>query len=233
VYGWGVISKWYELKDKAIKLRSKGKSIGSIELKLGIPRSTLSGWFKNIQLTDVQKEKLKAKMLSALVKSRRKAILWHNSQKELHLQEAERQADLVLKGINTKNKNVVELALSLLYLGEGSKNGTTSLGNSNPLILNFFIASIKSVYGIDKNSARCELHLRSDQDEVQVINFWSKELQIPKEKFIYTKDKRTIKSATYPNYMGVCVVRFNKIAIMRRLMFLSQKFCNIISATDP
>lgn len=228
-----MVSKWYELKDKAIKLRLKGKSIGNIELKLGIPRSTLSGWFKDIQLTKVQKEKLKAKMLSVLVKSRRKAILWHNAQKKLHLEEAEEQADLVLKGIDTKNKNIIELALSLLYLGEGSKNGTASLGNSNPLILRFFTACIRSVYKINKNSARCELHLRSDQDEKQAINYWSRQLRIPKAKFIYTKDKRIAKSATYPYYMGVCVVRFNRIAIMRRLMFLSQKFCNIIASADP
>jgi len=36
-------SKWYELKPDAIKLRKKGFSIGKIERRLGIPRSTLSG----------------------------------------------------------------------------------------------------------------------------------------------------------------------------------------------
>jgi hypothetical protein len=227
-----MISRWFELKEKAIQLRLKGKSIGSIEFSLGIPRSTLSGWFKKIQLTNVQKQRLKAKMNLALVKSRRKAILWHNNQKKLHLQEAERQADLVLERIDTKNKDIIELALSLLYLGEGAKNGLTSLGNSNPLILKFFIASMNSVYGIDRESAKCELHLRSDQNENVAINFWSKELQISKEKFTFTKDKRIAKSTTFPNYYGVCAVRYGRVAIQRRLMFLSQEFCNIISNTD-
>ena len=51
-------SKWYELKENAIKLRQQGFSIGKIERDLGIPRSTLSGWLKNIKLTARQKELL-------------------------------------------------------------------------------------------------------------------------------------------------------------------------------
>ena len=43
-------SKWFELKPTAVKLRRKGFSIGKIEYNLGIPRSTLSGWLKNIEL---------------------------------------------------------------------------------------------------------------------------------------------------------------------------------------
>ena len=45
-------SKWFELKPDAIKLRKKGLSIREIELRLGIPRSTLSGWLKDIKLSD-------------------------------------------------------------------------------------------------------------------------------------------------------------------------------------
>ena len=52
-------SKWFELKSKAIYLRKQGKSIRDIEESLVIPRSTLSGWFQNIKLTDSQYKSLK------------------------------------------------------------------------------------------------------------------------------------------------------------------------------
>lgn len=48
-------SKWYELKPKAVELRKEGTSIREIEKLLSIPRSTLSGWLKNIKLTTEQK----------------------------------------------------------------------------------------------------------------------------------------------------------------------------------
>jgi len=47
-----MVTRWFDIKDKALDLRQKGKSIRFVEKKLGIPRSTLSGWFKNIILTD-------------------------------------------------------------------------------------------------------------------------------------------------------------------------------------
>jgi len=81
-------SQWYELKDRAIKLRKRGLSIGKIERRLKIPRSTLSGWFKNIELTPKQKEKLLNDWKNGLIKAREKAVLWHNTQKEKRLQEA-------------------------------------------------------------------------------------------------------------------------------------------------
>ncbi len=56
-----MISEWYNLKESAVSLRRSGDSIRDIEIKLGIPRSTLSGWFKNIQLTDSQILALKDK----------------------------------------------------------------------------------------------------------------------------------------------------------------------------
>ncbi len=227
-----MISKWFELKNNAIKLRKKGLSIGFIERKLNIPRSTLSGWFKEIILTDQQKNRLKERAKFALMRSRQKAIKWHKKQKEANIAKAESQADLVLEKIDLNNKETIELALSFLYLGEGAKKSTTSLGSSDPKIITFFISCIEKLYGLSRKSAKCELHLRYDQDEKETIKFWSAELGIPERNFIYSKDIRTINSTTRPDYRGVCAIRIGGIAIQRRLMFLSRKFCNIISSMN-
>ena len=126
-------SKWYELKDSAIKLRQRGFSIGEIERRLGIPRSTLSGWLKNIKLTAEQKEKLLQKWKNGLIKARQGAVVWHNAQKAERIKEAEKSAKETLKNINLNDKNILELALAFLYLGEGSKNNPeTALGSSIP-----------------------------------------------------------------------------------------------------
>ena len=51
-------SRWYELKKKVIALRKQGFSMNAIERKFGIARSTLSGWFKKVELTPTQKKRL-------------------------------------------------------------------------------------------------------------------------------------------------------------------------------
>lgn len=227
-----MVSRWYEFKNTAIELRAQGTSIRDIQTQLGVPRSTLSGWLKNVVLTDEQKEKLNEKVRLALINSRKKALKWHHDQKKLRLRRANDEAEKTLKNIDINDLNILELALSFLYLGEGSKKSTTSLGNTNPLILNFFIKSVRKVFPNSK-LGKFELHLRSDQNEKKEIDYWSKKLNIDKRYFTYVKDKRVARSKTYSDYHGVCVVRFTEVSIQRRLVFLSHKFCNIITELDP
>jgi hypothetical protein len=226
-----MISRWFNLKDEVIKLRKEGTSIGVINKRYGIPKSTLSCWFRKIRLNKRQKNKIYKEASIKMDNARKKALLWHHSQKESRLLKAKLEADSVINKINTNDISVIELALSFLYLGEGSKNNLTSMGNTNPLVLNFFIKATKCIYPFAK-LGRCQLHLRSDQNQLNAIKYWSKELGIDKSQFDFVKDKRIAKSKTYPHYHGVCVARFTEVAIQRRLLFLSHNFCNIITKLD-
>ena len=227
-----MIARRQGLKPVALSLRINGYSIGDIERKLDIPRSTLSGWFKNIKLTKEQKSILFKKSLKSLANAREKAIKWHHLQKKNRLLNAENEALDVLLKANLHNKILLEIAFAMLYLGEGSKNNLTSLGNTNPLIVKFFIKSVKVLFGIDESQIRSEVHLRNDQDGNEMINYWSNQLEIPKTSFTAIKDKRPVKSKTYPNYKGVCVVRCGKIAIQRRVTYLGEEFCRKIIEMD-
>lgn len=126
MYNKFIVSKWYEYKGQAINLRRKGKSIREIENKLKIPRSTLSGWFRNIKLSDEQIFRLNIRARKSLIQARKKAVIWHNRQKEMRLLLAKSQAESVLDNIDVENRHIMELALAMLYLGEGSKFGLKS-----------------------------------------------------------------------------------------------------------
>jgi hypothetical protein len=213
-------------------MRTNGASIRKVERVLKIPRSTLSGWFKYIKLTKSQKMKLYANWRNTLIDARKRAVIWHNRQKELRIREAHEKAIEILNKINLKDNNISELALAMLYLGEGAKTQTTSMANSNPQIIKFFIKSLEKIFKIDKNSLKCELHLRSNQNELEAMKYWSSELDINISRFTFVKDKRIAKTATYTNYKGVCVVNCGRIAIQRRLVHLGKEFCKIQSL-DP
>jgi len=227
-------SKWYGSRGRALRLRKEGHSYREIESRLGIPRSTLSGWFKDIKLSSEQREKLSGRWKQGLVKARKRAALWHNKQKRMRLEDAERQALSVLAKINSDSAAIQELALAALYMGEGRKrSGDTSLGSSDPLILKFFLAVLKGVYKVDSNKIRCSLYLRADQDDEDLKNFWSSELGLPLSSFVRVyKDKRTAGSKSYSDYKGVCDVRCGGVAIRRKLMSLSRLFCERVSSRN-
>lgn len=220
-------SKWFELKPKARKLRKEGNSIRSIEKELGVPRSTLSGWFKDIELSEKQKDQLENNRLEALEKAREKAKRWHKDQKQKRIEQIQNEADEVLTHIDLEDQFVQELALALLYLGEGSKSDKeTSLSSTSPDILYFFISSLKRLYDIDTEDFYCELQLRMDQDEDEEINYWMNQLDLPRENFpkVYY-DKRTEGSKTHSDYHGACHVRVWRVAIQRRLLYLGEEYC--------
>ena len=223
-------SKWFDLKYKAIKLRQQGSSLREVEKLLKIPKSTLSGWFKNIELTSEQKQRLKNNLLDNLSKARKNAVIWHNQQKEMRLKTAENEAKNVLSIIDMGDKSILELTLAILYLGEGAKSDHTCIGSSDPLILKFFIKGLIKVYGFDVKRIKCELHLRVDQNPNLVKEYWAKELNLSLSNFYSTSiDKRTAGSKTYPTYNGVCVLQCGNIAIQRRLLSLSRLFCEKVA----
>lgn len=220
-----MISKWYEQKENAIYLRKSGISLGGIEKSLGIPKSTLSLWFKDVILTPQQLKTLEKRKKQGLIKAREMSIISHNNQKKMRLELAENEAKKTFDKLSLTD-STVELALAMLYMGEGSKNNVTSLGSSNPLILKFFLTVLIRKYNVDLTKVRFDLHLRYDQDPTKISRYWANELNIPITSFKYIgHDIRTRGKTTYPNYKGVCLINCGNIAVQRKLKYLYTIFC--------
>lgn len=224
-----MISKWFRIKEEVIRYRLRGNSLGDIKKKFGIPKATLSGWFKNVKLSDSKRKILDKRWRETLVLSRKKAVAWHNKQRAERIEIAQDKALVTLSRLNINDKNILELALAMLYLGEGAKTAKTSLGNSDPEILSFFVKSMETLYGLDRRKVRCDLHLRADQDVEEIKHYWSRKLRIPLSGFTSASiDKRTLGRKTYPHYKGVCILNYSNIAIQRKLVYLSRQFCGKI-----
>ena len=217
-------------KRKAINLRRNGISIIKISSQLNLPKSTLSGWFKDIKLSKIQKNKLKRNSEEGLRKARIQAVKWHNKQKAERIATAKDKASKTLLNINLEDESTLKLSLSLMYLGEGFKNDDTGMGNSDVRILKFFVESLRTLYELNYNDFYFDLHLRADQNKNDMKQYWSKELKIPEANFKNAFfDKRTLGRKTYENYKGVCSIRVGRVAILRELMFLSTIFCDKVS----
>lgn len=205
-------------KKTAVELRLKGFSYPQIENRLGINRSTLSGWLSALELPKSAKEKIEKRKVKHLQRARVLAAAAHRRTREIEIKKAQAEVKKIIKSLPFGSA-VREALLAMLYLAEGFKlRASIGLGNSNPGILLAFVKLLREIYQVDARKFRCYLHLRSDQDEDKEKTFWSKVLSLPLNQFRKTQfDKRTIGKKTWTGYHGVCVVYCYDAGIEKRL----------------
>lgn len=226
MYASFMASQWFHLKHRACTLRRRGISIISIEEKLGIPRSTLSGWFRNITLTNAQKNILAQKKTDALKKARGIAAEYHRSKKRerIALAREKAQADFDrLTGVASQQE-FFRFFLTALYIGEGAKNKSLlCFGNANPDICLAFVTLLRRSFVLHEEKFRCQLHLRDDQHVATEVRYWSRLLAIPPTKFQKSyRDARTRKTVTRKGYHGVCAIYYYDAELQKYIEGLSR-----------
>lgn len=198
------------LKERSIKLRRQGNTYLEIqkELKVKVPKSTLSYWLKDIELSEAEERRIKRKMLERARAGRRIALMVNKKKRKEHLELLwNRNKHLSVEDIDT-----AKIALSMLYLADGAKKGKGYLmfGNSSPFIIGLFLDLLRKCYSIDESKFRCTLQCRADQNIRKLEEFWSKLTAIPASQFYKARvDPRTIgKPSKKPNYKGVCRIDY-------------------------
>jgi len=228
------MKKLQTLKQKAIKLRKLGKSYQYIGQHLNIPKSTLSFWLTNIKLTSKQKHRLNQNWINGLKKARKKASKVHQQNRLKRINKTKKEIQQFFTELNLDKKNL-ELFLAGLYLGDGFKSGgRLSLGSSNPKIALVFITLIRKIYKIKEKKLRIGIYARFDQNPKNLVNFWSKTLNVPKNQFHKTQiDQRTKNIKSYKNYKGVCAINYFDVNLQRRILEVSNKMIEYVNHSEP
>lgn len=193
-------------KQKALIMRQKGMSYSQIKEKLSVNKSTLSGWLQNFPLSENRIRELRDNNPIRIEHYRNTM----RAKKEARLKEVYKK---VSKDIGNLSKRDLFLAGLFLYWGEGTKaqNSSVVLTNTNPNMLKFFIKWLE-LFNIKRKDLKIKLHLYSDMNIKQSLDFWSKELKISISQFRKPYIKKTIsKSITYKNGFGkgTCCVMFD------------------------
>lgn len=224
-----LIISWYnlcmydiEFKKKVISLRKEGRTYSEINriLKTNIPKSTLSVWSAHANLSDSEKVRIEKAILTNSQKGRLNALANNRVKRERYFLDIHERIKH-LKNI-LHDKNVAKIALSMLYLGEGSKTqkGSLLFCNSDPGIINLFLRLFRYLYIIDESKFRCTLQCRADQDIKGLEKFWSRITEIPASKFYKAQiDPRTIgKPSKKLDYKGVCRIDYFSADIYHEIM---------------
>jgi transcriptional regulator with XRE-family HTH domain len=191
-------------KEAAIQLRIQGMSYSQIKERLGISKSTLSGWLAEYPLSE---ERLQALRDKSPVRIERYRATMQRKRKEREQLAFEK----IKKDIKALSDRELFLAGLFLYWGEGTKTApyTTCVSNTDPAVLKFFISWLE-LLGVDKSKVSVKLHIYDDMVERQEKLFWSRELNIPLKNFSSSYIKRSSSSGlTYKNGYGhgTCNVR--------------------------
>ena len=217
-------------KEKVLKLRLAGKSYNEISKLLGTPKSTLSGWLKNLHLSDTARKRLNARVkegsLKGLLKhNKQQTVLAHKRAKDIR-QTASKQIDKI-------SKHELLILGVALYWGEGYKRPIikdgvarsyhpVSLSNSDPKLVAAFLRFLREVCGVEETKIHAGLRIYQHQNADLLLQFWSKLTRIPKErfeKFYYgisksSQGKRPFNILPY----GTIQIRVNDTALFHKIM---------------
>jgi hypothetical protein len=182
------------LRTQALKLRLKGKSYNEIKTELGIPKSTLSGWLKDIVLSDQARTRLNNRVhqgvLTGLVK-----------RNKLQTQEAVKRSQLTRTTAKAEIEKISLEQLKLigvaLYWAEGYKrakfrNGkertwhAISFVNADPNMIALFVAFLKRVMNVSSKDIRLSMRLYPHINEAAAQRYWIKYTGLSKEQFCKT-----------------------------------------------
>ncbi len=190
-------------------MRDAGYSYNLINKKLGISKSTLSSWFRELPFNP-----------NSLVTKRIKLGPLKSAQKRHNAKVAEIQA-LRLSGAkelgSLTRRDLWLLGLGL-YIGEGAKNNELiRIINADPKVIKLAIYWFKKICGLTNDNITIAIHLYPDNNITDSLNFWEQVSGLPRKNFRKTQvDRRT-----------------NKTAIKKHKLPYGTAHLNIISGGNP
>ncbi len=175
-------------KEIARRLRAEGKSIKEIERLIGVRRSSISVWVRDIVLTAEQKKRLAARTLALDVLERRRQTRLANGYKARY--------PFLLRGVADiealEHIDVLMLGLGL-YWGEGSKTtrGTIELSNTDPRIIQIHVLFLTQVCGFPKNRLRGHVGVHAHLSSHAAEKYWARISGIPVSQFYRTSIQKS------------------------------------------
>ncbi len=209
----------FKQKIDALELRKQGNSITDIAKKLQVSKSTISGWCRDIALSDKAiariSKKSEAKSTSALLHYSESIRL----KRQINTLASSEIGKQRLGCINDRDIFCIGLGL---YWGEGYKKGSQEFGftNSDTGMMLFYLRWLEVVFGIKK----CDLILRVSINELhkaraeEVEQFWSKLLGVPRVQFtkislVKMKNQKVFKDT---KHMGTLRIKVRRGTSLRR-----------------
>ena len=153
----------------AYKLRVTGHSYNEVSAKLGTPKSTLNGWFKDLVLSDAARTRLLGRVRQGTLNS-------------------------FVKQIISVDYEILKIIGATLYWAEGYKRlkirgGKERMGhpisfvNADEVMIRTFLKFLKKILQVQDSKIHLYMRLYEHINEETARQYWMKVTGFPKESF--------------------------------------------------
>jgi DNA-binding MarR family transcriptional regulator len=209
-------------RDEARRLRAQGWSIKEIQEHLGVSRSSVSIWVRDVALTEAQRDALAARVrLGPLVAGERSAA--RARQRRLEYQERGRQLARI--------DNPLYAGGCMLYWAEGGKTrNSVRLTNADPAVLAFFAEFLRTCFDVDDASMSLYCNLFADHIDRQreIERFWLETLGLPetalRKSIVNVYSKYSLKKRANKLPYGTCRLTVHSTEIVQTIYGSIQEY---------
>ena len=212
-------------KDLTIELRLQGLTYSQISERLGISKSTLSYWLKNIKL-----DKKATSKISKHIHSTKIVKLIERNKKKTEI--ARKKNEAIRKVAKKEAKKFIKDPLFItglaLYWGEGYKKGadgskwkSIDFANSDAVMIKVIMKFFYKYLLIKKTDIKIQIMLHNPDDNEKSVKFWKDITELKEENFIktsYVISKSSKKKMTTHLPYGTVHIRINNVNLFFRLI---------------
>jgi hypothetical protein len=215
-----------EAKEKARELRRAGHSVKEICRLLGVAKSSVSVWVRDIPLTEEQKAELKRRhrFYTAQVNGGHTNAAKYRELRRQYQEEGRAKA---------REQEPLHIAGCMLYWGEGAKaRNVLRLSNSDCDLIEFFVRFLRESLLIEDTAIaiRIYCYLGNGFTKEEIEQYWLNALNLPREslrKTVINAQPRSSQQKGRKLAYGVCIVDIYNTRIVQHVLGAIQEYTGI------
>ncbi|PIT97094.1 hypothetical protein COT77_03185 [Candidatus Berkelbacteria bacterium CG10_big_fil_rev_8_21_14_0_10_41_12] len=208
-------------KERARVLRHKGKGLKSIANMLGVAKSSVFLWCKDICLTKSQLDALKSRLNAPKL-----GALANKVKRQKEIQEIRRRSKAEFVRLNTEDSDRLRDIGTIFYWAEGAKTGRQiDFTNSDPQVIKLIMLWLRKIHKVPEEKFRAAIYYHADQDEKMIKRYWSSITRIPQHQFhksIFKKEGTGHRKNIL--YNGTCKVRVCDSDLLNKVLAWIEQF---------
>jgi transcriptional regulator with XRE-family HTH domain len=207
---------------RARELRRQGWSVKEIERFLGVSRSSVSSWVRDVELSPAQRRALASRVRDGpLVAGERKAAAARAVRSD-YQDEGRRLAH---------ERDSSYAAGCMLYWAEGSKRrNSVKVTNSDPALLEFFARFLREHFEVENAAMRVHCNLFADHlaHQHEIESFWLARLGLPpsclRKSVVNVYSKYSLKKRVNKLPYGTCALVVYSTRIVQTIFGSIQEY---------
>lgn len=192
----------YKLRLQARELRKEGSSIKQIAQQLGVAKSSVSWWVRDITLTEIQIAILKKREIKGSERGRFKSAQIKKEKRVRYIEEFDKAGIQKIPKLNKKELFILGLGLYWAEGGKSIRNRRVEFCNSDPGMIKFLMLWLTTCFGVSREDIRFVVGINQVHAarEAVVKKYWSEITEIPLDQFRKTSFKKVLNTKVYDNF---------------------------------